>query len=251
MTILNQFKMQHAIPYYECDASGHLTVAMLFRLLILASEQHSDALKVGPAAVKAYGGGWVIINYAGELAALPREGTTITIGTKIAAYNRFFVVRDFWVRAATGEELVRLQGLFAFMDLTKRKMVTIPSALIAPYQLTESRRLPKVPRPLTLEQPDPAWQGQAYRVRFFDIDLNNHVNNAVYFDWLLDPLGSEFLLHHRLVHVKMKYDHEVRAGEQVTSRFVTTPASDRVVTHHQICNSAGLAAEAEFEWVPA
>lgn len=32
---------------------------------------------------------------------------------------------------------------------------------------------------------------------FFDIDGNQHVNNAIYFNWLLDVLGYDFLTTHQ------------------------------------------------------
>ena len=35
-----------------------------------------------------------------------------------------------------------------------------------------------------------------YRVRFYDIDSNQHVNNAMYFNWIIDVLGYDFLTTH-------------------------------------------------------
>lgn len=243
MSEQTDFEISHQVPYYECDASGHLTIGMLFRLLILVSEEHSTAQKVGPDRVKALGGGWVIIDYDGTINRLPKRGETAVFGTRVAAYNRSFVVRDFWVKDAAGTVQVKVKGLFAFMNLTSRKIATIPTALSEPFQLPESRRLPKVARP-TAQAVDDQWQASDYRVRFFDIDLNNHVNNACYFDWLLDPLGSDFLLYHRLVGLKIKYDHEVRAGATVTSTF----RREGAVTYHQVQSQDGVAAEAEFTW---
>ena len=245
--MIASYEMKHQVPYYECDATGHQTLAMLFRLLILASEDHSDALGVGTAKIKEYDGGWVIINYAGDVDRLPRENETVTIKTYVEAYNLFFVVRTFEVYDADGKQLVKVKGMFAFMNLTTRKVASIPEPLIAPYQSEESRRLPKVARPQLMAN-DLAWERLDYRVRFFDIDLNNHVNNAVYFDWLLDPLGGEFLRHHHLVNLKMKYNHEVRAGEKVDSQFIKIEENNQIITHHQIQCQGKIAAEAEFEW---
>lgn len=245
--MIASYEMRHQVPYYECDATGHQTLAMLFRLLILASEAHSDALRVGTAKVKEYDGGWVIINYAGNVDRLPQENETVMIKTYLEAYNRFFVVRTFEVYDEEGKQLVKVKGTFAFMNLTTRKVASIPEPLIAPYHSEESRRLPKVARPKLMEE-DLDWVRLDYRVRFFDIDLNNHVNNAVYFDWLLDPLGDDFLRHHRLVGLKMKYDHEVRAGEKVDSQFIKVEDEGRIITHHQIKRQGEIAAEAEFEW---
>ncbi|MFU0770805.1 MAG: hypothetical protein ACFWUH_04535 [Limosilactobacillus fermentum] len=42
--------MHHHVKYYECDTSGHPTLAMIVAMLILASEADNKENGVGPKA---------------------------------------------------------------------------------------------------------------------------------------------------------------------------------------------------------
>ena len=89
-----EFEMHHHVKYYECDTSGHPTLAMIVAMLILASEADNKGNGVGLKRAGQYGGGWVIINYEGTLAEKqPVKGEEVILGTRVRAYNRFFVIR--------------------------------------------------------------------------------------------------------------------------------------------------------------
>lgn len=245
-----EFKMQHRITYYECDETGHPTLATGIAMLILASDTENERMGVGQAASAAYGGGWVIVNYEGQLgreqAVVDEE---VVLRTRVRAYNRFFVVRDFWIESLTGTVYMQVTGLFVFMSLTKRKLMAIPQPMIDGFALAPTKRLPRLTKPTAVAD----WQGalsQDYRVRYFDIDANRHVNNAHYFDWMEDPLGAAFLRGHRVVDFQLAFDHEVRFGQTVTSTGLIVPAEvpGRVTTHHLIRVGAAECAQATIRW---
>ena len=113
------------------------------------------------------------------------------------------------------------------------------------------RRLPRLPQPGDFER-SPEWDQQTYRVRYFDIDMNGHVNNAHYFDWMLDPLGGEFLSHHHLVVMRITFAKEVRMDEIITSSVsFPTPLEDgRLMTQHLIEVDGEISAKGENYWIP-
>lgn len=185
-----EFKMHHRITYYECDETGHPTLASGIAMLILASDTENEQTGVGQAASEAYGGGWVIINYVGQLGdQQARVDEEVVLRTQVRAYNRFFVLRDFWLESLTGTVYMQVTGMFVFMSLAKRRLMAIPQPMIDGFALAPTKRLPRLAKPVAVTD----WQGATqrdYRVRYFDIDSNRHVNNAHYFDWMEDPLGG-------------------------------------------------------------
>ena len=54
-----------------------------------------------------------------------------------------------------------------------------------------------------------------FRVRFDDIDLNRHVNNAVYVLWACEAVDPEFRLTHNPKHIEMSFKKEGRIGEKI------------------------------------
>lgn len=252
MTEVKTYNFNHQVNYYECDPSGHMSLSALIALLILTSEKQNSALGFDEDTVQKFGGGWVIIDYEAHFhQPLPRHKDNIKIQTHIKAYNKFFVVRHFLVLDQEDHEIVDIDGLFVYMDLTKRKMTKIPEQIMAPFGMKEVIRLPKVHRPdqVTLTN---EWTGNDYRVRYFDIDQNGHVNNAKYFDWMLDPLGFNFLNNHRIAAFRMSYEHEIRPGAIINSQVYTDikNSDQNTITQHKILVNNQESASATIAWRP-
>ena len=242
----NEFKMNHTVTYYECDPQGEVTVGMLINLAILVSEEQSQAIGVGPDVVAQFGGGWVITSYNIEISKLPKVDETIVLSTRATSYNRYFAFREFWIRDQNGEEYAHISSMFVYMDLTTRKIVQIPDEIIKPFHSEEVKRIPRVGKLEGFTEDDSILQ-QDYHVRYFDIDSNQHVNNAHYFDWMLDVLGEDFLKSHQLKKMLIKYDLEVRYGKDVVSSEVSID-DQALLTKHKIGTKGELNAEANCWW---
>ncbi|HJE46136.1 acyl-[acyl-carrier-protein] thioesterase [Levilactobacillus namurensis] len=233
----------HRVVYYEADDTGHLTVAMLINLLVLVSDDQSSALGMDTQFINSLGVGWVVTQYHLQITQLPKLGDQVTLKTKATAYNRYFAYREYWLMDAQGETLAYAEGIWVTMSYATRKIATIPTELMAPYESDQTNRLPRLPRP---ERLDPAATTvvKPYTVRYFDIDNNGHVNNAHYFDWLLDTLPAEFLRTHRPTDIRIRFENEVKYGHQVASEVVSTATK----TQHQIKVGNTIAALATVAW---
>lgn len=241
------FEMNHQLTYYECDESGHPSMSMLLSMFSMVSDAHCLFLGMDTATIQQTGGAWVITNYEGTLAKnQPTFGDQVVLGTRPLEYNRFFATREFWLRSENGQEYARVKGMFVFMNLTTRKMESIPAQLIEPFQSSQTKRIAHLRRPQDLAD-GKAVQAD-YRVRYFDIDVNHHVNNARYFDWLLAPLEREFLSQHRVATFAIQYSQEVRPHEMVTSVGHYHQGKQGLESQHQIKVGDRLCTIADFTW---
>lgn len=239
------FSQEHQIVYYETDQTGKLSIPMIFNLAILASANQSKLLGQGEEQVHANKNGWVVLQYDLHITKRPQNGDVIVIKTQAQEYNPYFAVRNFWLETSTGEELVKIKSIFAMIDMEQRKMIRIPQDIMDAYQATKVKHIDKIPAPQTIDATLPTVK-QAYHVRYLDIDSNQHVNNAQYFDWLIDPLGAEFLQSHELVNLNIKYATEVRYGQEVESHFQVF--DNQMTTVHQIKVGESINTEASLKW---
>lgn len=242
------FEMEHLLTYYECTDAGQPSLSMILSMMTLVSDAHSAALGMDTATIQQTGGAWVITEYDGELATRqPHYGEKVILGTKAVAYNRFFALREFYLLDEDKQyRYAHFQAMFVFMNLQKRRLMSLPPKLITPFKSPMEKRLPRLAKPTEVE--GKPTDERDYQVRYFDIDVNHHVNNARYFDWLLDPLGSEFLRTHRVKRVVIKYQHEVQEGTIVTSRYQLNELDGQVMTAHQILVNGQVCASAELTW---
>ncbi|QMU07107.1 acyl-[acyl-carrier-protein] thioesterase [Levilactobacillus suantsaii] len=234
----------HRIVYYEADETGQLTVATLIDLFVLVSDDQNIELGMFADMIHGLGVGWVVTQYHLQLTRLPHIGERVTLKTRATSYNRYFAYREYWLLAENGDTLVYGDSIWVTMSYATRKIATIPAELMAPYQSEEVKRLPRLPRPQRLDTTK-TQVTKPYRVRYFDIDNNGHVNNAHYFDWLFDTLSADFLRTHRPVDVQIRFENEVQYGHEVISAAVQ---ADATTTQHQIKVGSTIAAIATVSW---
>lgn len=243
----HRYLAQHQVNYYEGDTKGQMTLAMLINVALLVAGQQNDQLGVGATEVQKHGIGWVVTQYEIAIQRMPKVGETVTFGTVATAYNKFFCYRDLWVETQAGERIVTIHSMWVMMDYQTRKMRPIISEIIKPYAAKPIKGVLKRPR-ITHVDSAQASPAQPYRVRYFDIDRNQHVNNSHYFDWMLDHLGYDFLSQHDITHVVIRYEREVQYGNVPTSQYQQVHTTDNLITRHVIMNQGQRCAEAEIYW---
>ncbi|NLR31469.1 acyl-[acyl-carrier-protein] thioesterase [Levilactobacillus tujiorum] len=240
----NEFSEPHRVVYYEADDTGHLTLAMLIDLFVLVSEDQNTALHLTPDDIHRLGVGWVVTQYHLQINRLPRINERVTLKTRATAFNKYFAYREYWLLDDMGQQLAYGEGIWVTMSYATRKIATIPAEIMQPYGTAPVKRLPRLPRPERLDLAATS-VAQPYTVRYFDIDENGHVNNAHYFDWMLDALPADWLRQHQAVDVRIRFENEVKYGHQVTSEVVHSTAT---TTQHTVKVGATTAVLATIEW---
>lgn len=237
------YEIRRPVEYYEADTNGYLSLPMIVNLAVLASKKQGDALEIGQAKTEAMGLGWVILQYDLQIKRRPRVNEMMRIQTTVGHYNPFFAQRGFKILTEDGDELVNITSLWTLIDMQKRHMVRLPLELVAGYGAEPTKKLDRIPAPHKIAADD-HYEEHQYQVRYLDIDANRHVNNSIYFDWMADVLGPEFLQSHEVTRVNLKFENEVRLGHTVDSQVVL----DGTHSYHRIKTGETVSAEAEFEW---
>lgn len=237
----NIFQMPYEIAYYDTDMTGKMTLEAMIRVAILVSEKQSTALFRDARYLKPLNLGWVITQYDLEVTRYPKTFEKLVFYTQATSWNKFFCYRDFWLQDEAGTRIATIHSTFVLMDLTSRKIKTVTEEIIAPFGGVKENKIyrgEKLPPLMNAS-------GQDYRVRYFDLDGNQHVNNAKYFNWLLDPLEKDFLKGHEVKKAYVRFDKEVMYGESIISQHEFLEEN---VTLHQIKTAGNLCAEAKIWW---
>ncbi|WGI19527.1 acyl-[acyl-carrier-protein] thioesterase [Latilactobacillus sakei] len=241
-----QYTEEYRIPYFETDIKGELTLASLVNVLILASEHQLNDLNVGEETMHSLNLGWVVTQYQMTINRMPKVDEKVRIVTEAESYNRYFCYRNFWLYDEAGNECVFVQSIFVMMSYETRSMVPVVPEIMAPFEsmaIKGSKRFPRIKK----IDPEKASQKE-YRVRYFDIDGNQHVNNVHYFEWMLDALDYDFLMDHRVTSVNIRYGHEIQYGQMTQSQVEQVMMDDIMTTRHKVAVGDLSAAEAEITW---
>ena len=172
----------------ELNREGVVAMPTLCGYLQDAASAHANTLGFGLGDLAAMNRTWMLSRMTVESTARLQRGDTLTLETWPQGVRRNLIaVRDFIGRDKDGNVLLVATSEWLFVDTQTKRIVRVPDYFSA---LTP----PGTPHVPIAETPPPAldaWQEVATEtitVRHSDIDLNRHVNNTRYADWLLEPI---------------------------------------------------------------
>jgi len=129
---------------------------------------------------------------------------------------------------------------FVLMDRDSRKVHAVEPKIVAPYEAEFSKKLIRGPKYPDLKEPI----SKDYHVRFYDLDMNGHVNNSKYLDWIFEVMGADFLMKYIPKKIHLKYVKEVRPGGMIASSYDL----EGLQSNHQISSEGEVNAQALVTW---
>ena len=235
------YQMKMKIPFDMADMNGHIKLPDVILLSLQVSGMQSIELGVSDKAIlEDYNLVWIITDYDIEVVRLPRFAEEITIETEALSYNRLFCYRRFTIYDEAGQEIIRMLATFVLMDRDSRKVRAVEPEIVAPYQSDFDKKLIRGPKYESLEEP----VSKDYHVRFYDLDMNGHVNNSKYLDWIFEVMGADFLTQYIPKKINLKYVKEVRPGGVITSAVERTGLESK----HEITSDGATNAQAIITW---
>ena len=235
------YQMKMKIPFDMADMNGHIKLPDVILLSLQVSGMQSIELGVSDKDVlERYNLVWIITDYEIDVVRLPRFAEEITIETEALSYNRLFCYRRFTIYDEAGQDLIHMMATFVLMDRDSRKVQAVESEIVAPYQSEFDKKLIRGPKYESLEEPF----SKDYHVRFYDLDMNGHVNNSKYLDWIFEVMGADFLTHYIPKKINLKYVKEVRPGGVITSAVERTGLESK----HEITSDGATNAQAIITW---
>ena len=191
------------------DRYGRLKSSMLLYYIQEVAGIHGSALGASYEALAARNLFWAILRTRVQITRLPRNGETIRLETWPLPTTRVAYPRSVVAYDANGEEIFRAISLWVLMDRTTRAMVlpgksgiTVAGTLQGNELALPTSLLPKT------------YENRCSRtVRFTDLDINGHMNNTRYFDWMFDVLPSSFHGNHTMKELTICYLAEAREGQ--------------------------------------
>ena len=211
-----------AVRTYECGPDGAATMASVCNWLQEAASLNAEALAFSKSNFESAGENisWVLTRLKVKMSRFPKWGETVSILTFPRGGRRIVAWRDFVLSDADGAEIGRATSEWMLIDLASRKVVAIPEAVFAAANTVREpvfgdEPLPKLRWECSAESPD----ALVFRARRGDIDLNGHVNNVHYVEWLMEGRPGSAGPCREL---EIVFKSETLAGEEVRVESVET-----------------------------
>ncbi len=222
------FRKKYIVQPSVTDFRRQLKLSSLFLYLQDMATEHAYNIGVGRDVLqKKYGIIWVLNRVKGEVIRYPMFKEEITIETWPEPPEKVQFNRNFLVYDKDGNIIVRAFSQWVVIDFITRKLRR--SSII-------EEEFPKVDREraidCTLNKIKPRGKlnlGYKKTVGYSDIDINEHLNNAKYIDYIMDCFSLENHKKYSVKAIDIDYIHEALPGEIIQLYTDTEDAKDNMV----------------------
>ncbi len=207
---------------YECGPDGNATMSSVCNWLQEAASLNAETLSFSKSNFEAAGENisWVLTRLKVRMARFPKWGETVSILTFPRGGRKIVAYRDFVLSGKDGEELGRATSEWMLIDLKSRKVVAIPDSVFAVANTVRGPVFGEEPlAKLRWDCRETMADALVFRARRGDIDLNGHVNNVHYVEWLLEGRPDAAMPCREL---DIVFKSETLAGEAVRVESVET-----------------------------
>ncbi len=197
----------------DCDFNGAWRFsAILEAMQEIAGDQCEEA-GIGRSTLVEKGVAWVLIRMEVRMSRFPKIREKVTLKTVPMPPRHKLFPRYYSMTDERGEPVGMASSLWMLMDLETREAVSEAGYGIVIPAPKDWKPPMGMPAPLF------AAEGEAkklvYSPVYTELDVNQHVNNTKYADWVCNMLGPEIMKEKEIACMILDYNAEVLPGQQV------------------------------------
>ena len=196
----------------DVNAKLDIKLSSLMRMMQDVATEHAEILHIGKADTLDKGLYWVITRYYIDMIKYPKYLSKIKISTYPGDDMKFIFPRYFLIESMEGELLGRASSTWVVLNKSDHKVNLNPfPGLVVPTEHVENE----------IGLPEKViGEGGSFieerKVRYSDIDLNGHLNNTKYMEYILDMKDSSFYLNNKISSILINYEKELLDGDKVS-----------------------------------
>lgn len=225
----NVWHQNFTIRSYEVDCHSRLSIVSVFNFMQEAASQHADALGVSIQQLRSENYTWLLSRLKIKMNAYPVWKDQLTVDTWPSGGQRLFALRDFELNDQNNRTVGAALSAWLVLDTVKKRPVRVSSFVdrlkpvegdhILPDQLD---KLPAI---------ENHTHERSFRVRYRDLDINQHVNNASYVEWMLESMPAEVQNGLELVELEINFLAESFLEDRIVARCGPQDSNIREFQH--------------------
>ena len=216
MTLKNRkHRETFEVLFYHLDRNGRATIRSIMNFMQATANMHGKTLGTSLDDFSEESYTWVFSRFHIKMNKFPGHYDRIHVATWRSRSEKCFAFREFQVFDDKGDLLGAASASAVLIDKTTRKPIDIPEFIQAQFAPEEGRAIDDDFLPLAgLKEEEYC---KSFHVRLSDIDLNQHVNNTSYVDWIIESLPEAVLINDTLISCEIGYKAEAFYGDTIQS----------------------------------
>lgn len=221
------WQAEHTVKAHEVDFSDSITASAVFNLLQDAAASHADNLGWGFDDLAEKGELWMLSWMYVEFTSFPGFHDKITLLTWPKDVYKIYALRDFSITGSNNDTIVKATSAWLMINLKSKRIINPQKLLASITNYPDNHALAALPEKLRYDTGD----NEIMRVQpsYSDIDINNHVNNARYVEYIQNCFPAEHWKAYKLKSIKVMFLSETKIDDEIS--FSLLEKSDGENTH--------------------
>lgn len=206
------YKEEVVISSNDIDASLHVKIASLMRIIQDVIMHHTEVIGVGQSETIDKNIIWVVTRFKMEINRLPKYQEKVVIKTYPGQTTAILYPRFLYIEDMNGNVIFRLSSIWALLNKETRQITN--SKIIADRIIAESRD-DQLALPEKVNLDEDMVLKETRKVHYSDVDLNGHLNFTKYIEYFEDLHNNDFYGKHHPKTIILNYSKEIKEGQTV------------------------------------
>jgi len=207
-TLIETFK----VKTYHVDFHQDLKLSSMLRFFQEAASNHAEILGAGYNFLKEKNLFWALSRLKLEISRLPVWGEEIKIKTWPCGLDRLFFRRDFEIRGKDNKIIVKGVSGWLLLNASSLRPQRVNALRYEILSDDGIYALNEFPGRITPHESTPVFEKE---IRYDEIDMNMHVNNTRYLDWVFNCFDSSHYKIYRIKGLSLEFMSETHWNDVV------------------------------------
>lgn len=229
-----------------CDLKSNVKFNKLAEIFSQLADEQVEELKQAYPFLNQNDSRWILVRYNIEVKKMIAMGERIKISTYQSSYSKYVCIRDYIVQDESGTILMFAQCQWVMRNETNGKICAIPEEYATLCSKREEEGFPIL---IKIHEPGYRSDGEFdLHTRFYDYDFNGHVNNSVYFSYILNEQFPIDLHRYRIRNIDINYKSGMEYGKSYHLLTQEVQEEGGIALYQRICNDSDIAAVMITHW---
>jgi acyl-ACP thioesterase len=227
-------RYKYQVNSYLTDMKKRLSLPALFYLLQESAYIHAENHNFGWTTLSENNSFWALARIRVQIDDYPSWNDSVFVETWSKGPDMVMAYRDFEMFSSHGEKLLSATSAWLMLNMDTRKpqrIMLLKDKFPARYARNAlDVRLEKLP-----QHKIAANDSAIHSVPYSAIDMNGHVNNTLYIQWIIDSFPVDYVLTHNVYDIEINYLQEAMAGQRycvIVEEFAADEYLCSIVRHN-------------------
>ena len=215
MVPLSKYVKKYQVTVNDADFTKKLKLSAAFNYFQEIASLHADNLGIGFNEIgPKYNVTWVLTRMKVEILKYPIWDQEIVVETWPQIPKRFHFERDFYIKDLNNNILVKATSMWVLIDINTRELRSSDIIAINYPEIITERAIES-----NLGKIRPTGEKELIYKRIIgcsDIDMNEHLNNSKYVDFIMDCFSMDTLRKYHPCSIQVNYVNESLAGDEIS-----------------------------------